>query len=329
MATVPGRLIGVGSSLMDLVLPVSEDFLAQHVPGAKGGMEWTSAEAIAAITGAVKKPPVQAAGGAASNTTVGVAALGNPAAFIGAIGDDALGAAYQDALRAVGCDPRLEIRPGQPSGQVLSLVTPDAQRTLRAALGAAATLEASAFTVSTFADARLVYLEGYALFNHDLTRSIAAAARAAGAGLAFDLASFEVVKANKAVIAEILGAGVEVVFANEDEAAAWCDGGPEAALADLAKYARVAVVKLGKEGALVARGAERLKISAQVVEAVDTTGAGDLFAAGFLAAYLRGLPLEACAGLGAQCGAAVVQVMGAQLDAATWTRLRGWLEAWA
>jgi len=138
-----------------------------------------------------------------------------------------------------------------------------------------------------------------------------------------------VVKANKAVIAEIMAGGVEVVFANEDEATAWCEGGPEAALEDLATYARVAVVKLGKDGALIARGTERLKVQAQVVEAVDTTGAGDLFAAGFLAAYLRGLPLEVCAKLGSQCGAAVVQVMGAQLEPATWTRLRGWLEAWA
>jgi sugar/nucleoside kinase (ribokinase family) len=173
-------------------------------------------------------------------------------------------------------------------------------------------------------------LEGYTLFNHELTRAIARAAKAAGCQLALDLASFEVVQANRAVLDELLSGQVDLVFANEDEATAW-QPDLEQALTDLARRARVAaVVKLGAQGAWIQAGETRHRVNADKVETViDTTGAGDNWAAGFLAGYLRGLPLDRCGQLGSQAGAAVVQKLGAQPEAADWRRLRGWLDAWA
>jgi sugar/nucleoside kinase (ribokinase family) len=323
------ELVGVGSPLVDLVLPVDERFLEKHVAGAKGGMEMVEAEAIAAMLAAAKKEPNRSPGGAAANTTVGCANLGVRAAFIGSCGADAFGEFYHQVLRAQDCEPRLVTHPTLPTGHVLSMVTPDAERTMRTCLGAAAALDPAHFTPDTFAGVRLVMLEGYTLFNHALTRAVAAAAKAAGAALALDLASFEVVNANRAVLAELLDGQVDIVFANQDEATAWNAGGPAAALEELAGRVAIAAVKLGKEGALIARGRERVSVPAQLVEAIDTTGAGDCWAAGFLAGHLRGLDLARCGRLGALSGAAVVQVLGAQVPHDAWLRIKGHLDAWA
>ncbi len=324
------ELIGVGSPLVDLVATIDHEFLAAHVPGAKGGMELVSADDIHAILTRGKLKPTRAAGGAASNTTVGASNLGIRTAFIGSCGNDDFGTYYRSALHEQGCDARLVTHETLPTGRVLSLVTPDAERTMRTCLGAAAALPPEHFSAETFAGTRVVMLEGYTLFNHDLTRAIARAAKAAGAKLALDLASFEVVNFNRAVLQELLDGQVDLVFANEDEAKAWADGGsPETALLDLAKRVPIAVVKLGKDGALIAHQDRQHRVHAELVEnAIDTTGAGDCWAAGFLSGWLRGLPLHDCGVLGAKCGAAVVQVMGGQVPRAQWLPLKGWLDAW-
>jgi sugar/nucleoside kinase (ribokinase family) len=174
----------------------------------------------------------------------------------------------------------------------------------------------------------MVMLEGYTLFNPDLTRAVAQAAKAAGCELALDMASFEVVNASRGVLEELLSGQVDLVFANEDEATAWNPAGPEAALADLASRTKIAVIKLGKSGAMIARGQERIRVAAELVDAIDTTGAGDCWASGFLTGYLHGQPLERCGRLGALCGAAVVQVIGAQVPRPEWIKIKGWLDAW-
>jgi len=328
-AVLHPELIGVGSPLVDLVLTVGEDFLTDHVEGAKGGMQMVDADHIHGLLGKTKKEPAQSPGGAAANTTVGCAHLGIRSAFIGACGDDAYGDFYHQALVAQGCEPRLVRQSAHPTGRVLSMVTPDAERTMRTCLGAAATLDPAYFTADTFRGSQVVMLEGYTLFNHDLTRAVAKAAKAAGCQLALDFASFEVVRANRPVIDELLDGMVDLMFANEDEAKAWNDTSPEAAFEDLASRVHVVAVKLGKDGAMIARGKERVRIAADVVEAIDTTGAGDCWAAGFLAGHLRGLPLDQCGRLGSLSGAAVVQVMGAQLPREKWLPIKGYLDAWA
>jgi len=329
-AALPVELVGVGSPLVDLVVAVEDAFLARHVEGAKGGMQLVEAERIAAIIRSGRVTPLQSAGGAASNTTVGAANLGIRSAFIGSCGQDDFGAFYHQALTEQGCEPRLAIHPELPTGRVLSLVTPDAERTMRTCLGAAAALDPAHFTAATFAGVRLVMLEGYTLFNVELTRAIARAAKEAGCELALDLASFEVVQANRGVLAELLDGSVDLVFANQDEATAWNPAGAEAALGDFARQVPISVVKLGRDGALIAgHGQAPLQVPAEVVEAIDTTGAGDCWAAGFLAGYLRGLPLVQCGRLGALAGAAVVQVAGAQVPREQWLGIKGYLDAWA
>ncbi len=323
------EIIGVGSPIVDLVVQVDDHFLGQHISGAKGGMELIECDALETHLAKAPSPAQRCAGGAASNTTVGCAQLGLRTAFIGSIGDDEYGIFYRQSLIDQGCEPRLLVHDFLPTGRVLCMITPDAQRTMRTYLGAAVALDPACIRADRFEDARLVMLEGYALYQPTMARTIAAAAHEAGCQLALDLASFEVVEAHRDLIAELLDGPVDLVFANQDEALAWCPDGIEAALEDLAARTRVAAVKMGADGAWILSQGQRHHVEALTVEAVDTTGAGDCWAAGFLAGYLRNLPLDVCGTLGAMAGAAVVQVTGAQPSREQWLQVRGYLEAFA
>jgi sugar/nucleoside kinase (ribokinase family) len=325
------QLIGIGSPLVDEILAVPAAFIDQEAGGGAGGMTMVEPDEQLRLIAASGATPVRAPGGAAANTTAGIACLGVPTAFIGCIGRDELGDFYRESLRRRGCDPRLPVIDEAPTGRVLSLVTPDAQRTMRTCLGAAARLSAEHLPTTAFTGARAVMLEGYALFNPPVVAAAVAGAKAAGAALALDLASFEVVQACRSQLDSLLAGAVDIVFANEDEARAW-SGGPDirTALDDLARRARIAVVKVGKDGAWIASGSERHQVPAAPIERlVDTTGAGDTWAAGFLAGWLRGLPLPACGQLGGMAAAAVVQVEGAVVPAEAWRPLKGWLDAWS
>jgi len=330
MATMTDQIdvVGVGSPLVDLVLDVDDDFIEAQAGGGKGGMHLVEGDEIERILRACSVEPVCIAGGAAANTTVGCAQLGLKAAFIGSCGRDHLAELYRAHLAEHDCGDWMVEHPEHPTGRVLSLVTPDAQRTMRTCLGAAADVDPSAFTAERFANVRLVMLEGYALFNHQLVFRVIDAAKEAGCAVALDLASFEVVQANRAVIEELLDGRIDLVFANEDEAHAWKSESIHDALDDLGRRASVAVIKIGAEGAWICNGEERHHVAAEDADAVDTTGAGDCWAAGFLAGWLRELPLPCCARMGAMAGAAVVQVHGAQAPLEAWLRIRGYLEAW-
>ncbi|NRA36507.1 MAG: adenosine kinase, partial [Planctomycetes bacterium] len=236
------ELIGVGSPLVDLLLEVDDAFLEAHVDGAKGGMALVDGADIAACIGQQRKKPKQAPGGAAANTTVGCAQLGIHSAFIGSCGDDEYAEYFKDALKDQRCEARLVTAAEQHTGHVLSLITPDAERTMRTTLGAAGMLDPAYFTADIFAGAKVVMLEGYTLFNPGLTRAIATAAKEAGCELALDMASFEVVNANREILDDLLNNYVDIVFANEDEALAWNDQGIEAALNDLASRCKLAIV---------------------------------------------------------------------------------------
>ncbi len=324
------QIIGLGSPLVDLCVQVTDDFLAEHVPGAKGGMELVSAAEIGRMLQAHGGMPAQAPGGSACNVVAGLSNLGINAAFIGCTGDDDLGEFMRMSLAVQGVDARLITRHGAPTGRVLAMVTPDAQRTFRTCLGAAATLSAAEVTPEAFAGAAYVVMEGYSCYDHALVRAIANATRQAGAQLVLDFASHEVVRANQAVLAELMSQGlVGGAILNQDEAAAWSGGDPKAALDEIAPLVRFAAVKLGAEGAWLRRGGEALQVAGQPAKAIDTNGAGDAWLAGLLAGLVRGAPLDVCGELAGRAGAAAVEVVGAQVPRSKWREIRGRLDAWS
>jgi sugar/nucleoside kinase (ribokinase family) len=319
----PFRVIGAGSLIVDLVAEVSDAFIAR-IGRQKGGMELVDSATLEEIVALLPSPPMLSAGGSAANTIHGLAHLGVPCTFLGKLGADANRDFYVAAYQSAGVDTsRIRYSDAMPTGRCLSLVTPDSERTLCTDLGASGSLSVDDVNVDDFRDCDYVHIEGYLLFNRELAVSIMQAAKTAGAIVGLDLASFEVVRANRDVLDDLLSEYVDVVYANEDEAEAFCGvRTPEAGLAALAEHCCVAIVKLGADGARIQASTGTVAIDAVSAQAVDTTGAGDLWAAGFLYAALNGSDPAIAGKCGAVTGAEVVQVFGAALPDAAWERTR-------
>ncbi len=325
MAQPTFDLIGVGNPIMDVLAHVNDDFLRAHVSGDKGGMVLVDDQDMATL---IAKLDVQFAvtpGGSAANAVLGATKLGLKTAYIGKIGADQTAADYRANFIAAGGDGSRFKHATLPNGRCLSLVTPDGQRTMRTNLGAAMTLSPDEISPADFAGTRHVHIEGYLLFNPALAQKVADSARATGCSLSLELSSFEVVNVARDWIHAQLKQGIDIVFANEDEAKALFqkDLGYDAYARQLAGYGGIAAVKIGKDGAWVAKGSELHRIDPiKVARVADTTGAGDAWAGGFLYAHLRGKSLASSGALGSALGAECVQHLGASIPDHHWPRLR-------
>ena len=318
-------LIGVGNPIMDLLAHVPEAFLAAHVAGDKGGMVLVDDDDIARL---LQKTGTQIAvtpGGSAANAVISAARLGLRTTFLGKIGSDITAEHYRENFVAGGGDGSRFKRATLPNGRCLSLVTPDGQRTMRTHLGAAMTLHPDEVTAADFDGCRHAHIEGYLMFNPALAEKVVRTARAAGCTLSIDLASFEVVAAARDWILRQLHEGVQIVFANEDEARTLFQRADayENFARELAAFGGIAAVKIGKDGAWVAHGRDLHRIAPVAVpRVVDSTGAGDAWAAGFLYGYLHGVPPPAAGALASALGAECVQHLGPSIPEIHWPRLR-------
>jgi len=319
-------LIGVGSPIMDLLAQVPESFLAT-VAGAKGGMVLIDPAEMELIVSRLEKSPATVAGGSAGNTAVSAARLGLRTTFLGKLGNDSTAAAYRSHFSAAGGDSSRFKTAELANARCVSLITPDSQRTMRTCLGAAMTLGPSEIGVKDFVGCRHAHIEGYLLFNPDLANAVVAAARAAGCTLSIDLASFEVVNAARDWIFTQLRTGIDVVFANEDEIhALFPDQVGQQNYATLARrlaeFGGTAAVKIGKDGAWIARGSELHRIEPIAApEVLDTTGAGDAWAAGFLYGHLKGWSLPASGALGSRLGSECVRHLGPAIPESKWAEI--------
>ena len=318
------KILGVGSPMLDLLLNVEDSFI-DSIEGEKGGMLLVAPEeldAILAKTG--EKEPVKAPGGSAANTIFGLSHLGIQTALLGKTGADKEAEFYKKQYQDMGGDTsRIKVNNSVPTGRCLSLITPDSERTMRTDLGAAATMVPEDVTSADFAGCTHVHIEGYMLFNADLTYHILKLAKDAGCVISLDLASFEVVNAAKDILKDLLTNYVDIIFANEEEAAAFCGtDDPEKCLQMLSEYSNIVAVKVGKDGAYIQNGNEKVKVDAVLADAIDTTGAGDLWASGFMYGLLTGKTTEEAGKSGSIVASEVVQIMGASIPETTWTRIR-------
>jgi len=323
-------LLGIGSPIMDLTASVHDDFLST-VRGDKGGMVLVDAAEMETIVTRLPTSPALENGGSAANVTRAAARLGLRTTFLGKLGSDATADAYRAQAAAVGIDlSRYKTGHGLPNARCLALITPDAARTMRTDLGAALTLSPEEITPADFAGVRHAHIEGYLVFNPALADAVLAGARASGATVSLDFASFEVINATRDwLLAQLRAGGLHVVFANEDEIRALY---PENKDNDYPALARrlaaespglVAVVKVGKDGAWIARDGELHRIEPVPADRViDTNGAGDNFAGGFLHGFLHAWPLPACGALAAAVGSECVRHSGPAIPAERWLALR-------
>lgn len=299
---------------MDLLAPVSPDFLSQHVAGEKGGMVLVNDAELSQLLVQLPTVPATSTGGSAANATLNASRLGLRTTFLGKLGNCTVAAAYRERFAALGIDTSRFKTGAVPNARSLILTTPDADRTMRTDLGAAMTLSPDEISPADFAGCRHTHMEGYLVFNEALADAVLHAARLAGCTVSVDLASFEVIKATRPWIFKQLASGIDIVFANEDEIRALFqddEAGYDELARRLADHGVIAAVKVGKDGAWIARDAELHRIApVKVDQVVDTNGAGDSWAAGFLSAYLRGKSLPECGRIASHVGAETVKHLG-------------------
>ena len=306
------EVAAVGNAIVDVLSPADDRFLQAEGldKGSMGLIDSARAEALYGRMAA----GVEASGGSAANTVAGVASLGGKAAYVGKVGDDQLAHVFTHDIRAVGVAFEPAIATGMLTGRCLVNITPDAQRTMSTFLGAANALTPGDLDEAVIRDSAIVYLEGY-LFDPPPARAAfekaADIARAAGRKVALTLSDAFVVERHRDALMAFLPR-VDILLANESEALALHQLHDRAEVESrLAAQSPLTAVTLGPEGSVVLSGRERIAVPAAPVErVVDTTGAGDQYAAGLLLGLARGLPLETCARLGHLAAGEVIAHVG-------------------
>jgi sugar/nucleoside kinase (ribokinase family) len=313
-------VVGIGNALVDVLSHESHEFLAAQdlTPGAMTLIDTARAEALYAAMG----PAVEISGGSAANTLVGVASFGGRAAFVGRVADDELGTVFGHDIRAAGVEFRAKpASGGEPSGRCLIVVTPDAQRTMNTYLGASAQLGPADVDHELVARAQVLYLEGYLWDEPDAKAAYRLAARTAhdaGNRVAFTLSDSFCVDRHRDEFLELVESEVDVLFANEAEITSLYEVDEfDDALQRVQHHCEIAALTRSERGAvIVARDEVHVVDAHPVGEVVDTTGAGDQFAAGFLFGLTHGYHLGTAARLGALAAAEVISHLGARPEAA-------------
>jgi sugar/nucleoside kinase (ribokinase family) len=315
-------IVGVGSALMDILLHETDQFVVGNSI-IKGGMQLVGPAGADELLAASGNPAKLVPGGSSCNTTIGLGQLCGKAVFFGTRGDDAIGQALESSIASNYVTPYLQKVP-TPTGRVLSIITPDAERSMLTYLGAASETSASMFSSDTFRGADMVHVEGYLLFNEELIVSVLEAAKAASVPVSLDLASFTVVDANPALVKRLVREYISVLLANEDEARSYTGVSDEVkALEIMAQDVECAVLKVGKRGSYVHVNGQTTVIKPfGSGTAIDTTGAGDLWASGFLFGLINGKPMEECGRIASLCGYEVCQVEGAHISQDRWDYIK-------
>jgi sugar/nucleoside kinase (ribokinase family) len=309
----------IGNAIVDVLAKADDALLAEHkLP--KGGMsliDAPTAERLYAIMG----PGVEASGGSAANTIAGIAALGGKTAYIGKVADDQLGSVFTHDIRAVGVAYSTPpLKGGLPTARCLIFVTPDAQRTMQTFLGATSQLGPEDVDMDAITSSKVLYLEGY-LWDQPRAktamREAAIQAKKAGVKVSLTLSDSFCVARFRDEFKELIKNHVDILFANESEILSLYEVTDfDAALQHVRKDAEIAALTRSEKGSVVVKGDEVHVIDAvKGVKVVDTTGAGDAYAGGFLYGYTQAYDLATCGRLGGVMAAEVISHMGPRVEA--------------
>lgn len=316
------NVLGIGSAIVDWVIPVSEEFVSS-IQGVKGGMQLLQPHEFAELYVKAGSPQTLSIGGSAANVIKGLSKLGSKTAFLGIIGDDEESELYQDAMRILDIEFFHQKSP-HPTGRSLCLITPDTKRTLRTFLGANDHLNPSVLKPSQFEQRTLVHVEGYLANREGLLAKSMQLAQDADAEISLDLGSFEYARSYRKLFLELMTNYVDLLFCNAEEASALTGKQGEAACRDLLQFCPHVIVCNGADGGWAGNVDGVINYPAVTVKAIDTTGAGDFFTSGFLFGYLQRAPLAACAEIGAKVASEVVKVFGTDLPHETWQEIKTW-----
>ncbi len=314
------KIIGIGNALTDMLVNLKSDDVLNQYGIARGSMSLVDSQLQSEVSKAVAGRPYSLSlGGSADNTIRAMAHLGSSVGFIGKVGRDTTGDFFEQALENLGIKPVI-FRGENRSGKCVSLISPDGERTMLTHLGAALEMKAEEISADIFEGYDCLYVEGYLVQDHTLIESVARTAKRSGLKVAIDLASFNVVEENLDFLRQLVGNFVDIVFANEDEARVFSgEEEPINALQYISELCELTVVKIGMKGALIKQGEQVVHVGImKAAQRVDTTGAGDFYAAGFLYGLTEGLDLRQCGTIGAVTAGKVIEVVGTTLADEAW-----------
>jgi sugar/nucleoside kinase (ribokinase family) len=319
-------VLGIGNALIDVLININDDAILQKFGLPKGSMTLVDSVLSSEIKKETKNNTrtIQT-GGSAANTIHGIAKLGGKCGYIGKISDDDYGHFYLEDFRKENISTHFFYSP-TGTGHATGLISPDSERTFGTYLGSAMELTAEEMTHDVFQTYGILHIEGYLVQNHALIETAMRIAKENGLLVSIDMASFNIVEANVEFLHRIVREYVDIVFANEEEANSFTGKDPENALNQIADMCPIAVVKLGANGSLIKSGNKVIRIEAIPAISIDTTGAGDIYASGFLYALSENFDLEVAGKIGSLLAGKVVEIMGAKLSEQTWDYLRPKIE---
>ena len=317
-------VIGMGNALTDILINLKNDEILDTFKLPRGSMNLVDSELQRQIDASVADAPhTLSLGGSASNTIRALARMGASTGYIGKVGRDETGDFFERTLNELQIAPTV-FRGDEPSGRCVSLVSPDGERTMCTYLGAALEMRHTELTPEIFDGYEYFYIEGYLVQDHELISNAVRIAKERGLQVALDLASFNIVEENLGFLHDLVDRHVDILFANEQEAAAFTgEKNPLEALDKIARKCSIAVVKVGTRGAY---GKHRGRVDHIGImgnaRRVDSTGAGDFYAAGFLFGLCRGLSMEQCGTIGSIAAGKVIEVVGTTFDEKVWEEIR-------
>ncbi len=318
-------IVGIGSACVDLLYRVDDKFLID-MSIAKGdgkSVSWDIFSSVLQACADLDYACVMATGGTSANTIKGLASLGHATAFYGKIGHDELGIFFRDKIKHLGIHSLLSVG-SIPTSQIAVFVTPDHQRSFLSYSGANHLMTEAELDPALLENVRLLHVEGYMLdeLHIPYVESVMQLAKSLGAAISMDMGCPRIAKTYQTDILRLLKTYADIVFANQDEAHALTDLPPQQACESLASICPTAVVGIGKDGCWASNGKELIQSPGIKAEAIDSTGAGDLFACGFIHGYLKDYALKDCAWLGNLLGSTAVTSLGAEIPPAKWPGLK-------
>ncbi|MDR2967973.1 MAG: adenosine kinase [Tannerellaceae bacterium] len=314
--------VGLGNALTDVLLRPESDRVLAEIRIRKGAMEMIGEEQMGDIRKSLERLEKKLSpGGSACNTIRAMARLGAKTGFIGKIGSDDAGLYYENEVIKAGVVPHF-IKTEGISGSCTVLISPDGERTMATFLGPAATITPDEIREDMLKGYQYIYVEGYLIVNEPLVYATMQKAKQAGLKIALDLSNFNIVNAFKDLLSDIIPRYVDILFSNESEAEAFTGQKAEEAVRTLSTMADIAVVTLGKNGALIAQNGTVVKVDAEGGKPVDTTGAGDHFAAGFLFGQTQKAGLEQCGRIGSLLAGYVIDTVGPEILRVHWEEIK-------
>jgi len=312
------RVLGIGNALLDVLIPIENEAILEQFSLPKGASTIVTHETYLQILQTVEPLIVKkVTGGSAANTIHGIAGLGLETGFIGKVGNDFYGDFMEDEMKQSGITPYLR-KGEQATGMAITFVTPDSERTFAVYLGAALELNADDLSLDLFQGYDIFHIEGYLIQNYDLMRRAMQLAQEVGACISLDLATYTMVEWHRDFLGEMVEKYVDIIFANEEEALAFTGKQPEEALTELSRPCNISVVKIGKKGSLAQCNGSVIYEEAYDVQPVDTTGAGDLYASGFLYGVATDADIRTSARVASLLSSYVIQALGAKIEEHHW-----------